>query len=306
MHQISRYFPESDCFFTAFYATGFIDFLVRNHLLDFTIMGGKFREQTEKYFHANNLRIDYRATRNDYDLVFTCQDILVQGNIKDKRLVLVQEGMTEPENILYHVVRLFSLPRWMAGTSATGLSRAYHLFFVASEGYRELFISKGIDPSKIKVTGIPNFDNIESFLQNEFPYRNFVLVATSDRRETMNSENRKRFLINAVRIANGRQIIFKLHPNENWERAKKEIDKYVPGAIVYTDQDINPMIANCDVLITARSTVVYIGMILGKEVHSEFRLDLLKKLVPIQNGGTSAKEIARISKQELYTPYYND
>ena len=26
----------------------------------------------------------------------------------------------------------------------------------------------------------------------------------------------------------------------------------LPGAIVYTDQDINPMIANCDVLITAR------------------------------------------------------
>ena len=30
-------------------------------------------------------------------------------------------------------------------------------FCVASEGYRDLFISKGVKPEKIYVTGIPNF-----------------------------------------------------------------------------------------------------------------------------------------------------
>jgi hypothetical protein len=40
-------------------------------------------------------------------------------------------------------------------------------------------------------------------------------------------------------------------------------------------------------------------MALKKEVHSDFSMDYLQKLVPIQNGGTSAKEIARISKQQL-------
>jgi hypothetical protein len=297
MHKISQNFDDCDCFFTSFYATGPIDLLVKKRLLDFTILGGKFREQTENYFSANHLQTDYQAKNNHYDLVFTCQDIIIPGNIRRKKIVLVQEGMTEPENLVYHMVKSFSLPRWLAGTSATGLSHAYDLFFVASEGYRDLFVSKGVDPSKIKVTGIPNFDNAVQYLHNDFPLRNFVLAATSDRRETLNYENRKKFIQKVVKIANGRKIIFKLHPNENWDRATSEINRYEPGALVFTNVNINPLIANCDVLVTLHSSVVYVALALGKEVHSSISLDLLRKLMPIQNNGTSAKEIERISRQ---------
>jgi len=301
MHQISQYFGDCECFFSSFYATGAIDLLVKRGLLNFTILGGKFREQTENYFKEKNLVTDYQGRNNDYDLVFTCQDIMVPRNIKRTKLVLIQEGMTEPENISYYLVKLLSLPRWLAGTSMTGLSNAYDLFFVASEGYRELFISKGVDPSKIRVTGIPNFDHASQFLQNDFPYRNYVLVATSDRRETMNFEDRKKFIQKVLGIANGRLVIFKLHPNEKWERATKEINKYAPGALVYTNVDINPLIANCDVLVTIHSSVVYMGMALGKEVHSAFSVELLKKLTPIQNNGTSASEIASISRNYFFS-----
>ena len=187
----------------------------------------------------------------------------------------------------------------MAGTSATGLSSLYDLFFVASEGYKELFIKKGVSPSKIHVTGIPNFDNIKEFIYNDFPYKNYVLAATSDRRETFNFENRKKFIRKVLDIANDRQIIFKLHPNENWKRASKEIKKIIPNALVYINVNINHLIANCDVLVTRYSSVVYIGITLGKEVYSDFNLNTLYTLTPIQNKGRSASRIAQITSDLL-------
>ena len=63
-------------------------------------------------------------------------------------------------------------------------------------------------------------------LGNDFPYRDYVLVATSDRRETYNYENRKRFIQKANGIAAGRRIIFKFHPNENAERACREVERH--------------------------------------------------------------------------------
>ena len=62
------------------------------------------------------------------------------------------------------------------------------------------------------------------------------------------------------------------------------------------------MIANCDVLITKYSSVAYVGMEFGKEVHSYFNEDDLKKLMPIQNNGTSAERIARIGIHLLESP----
>jgi len=299
MHQISQHFGDCDCFFSAFYATGAIDFLVQKGMLDFTILGGRFREWTENYLKENQLSTDYQGRNHKYDLVFTCQDLIIPKNIRKSKIVLVQEGMTEPENLMYHMVKFFSLPRWLANTSMTGLSDRYDLFFVASDGYRDLFISKGIDSSKIRVTGIPNFDHAAKYFNNGFPIKNYVLAATSDRRETMNYENRRLFIQKVMKIAAGRQVVFKLHPNENWDRATKEIHKYAPGALVYTNVDINPLIASCDVLITVYSSVVYIGLAMGKEVYSDYSLELLKKLTPIQNNGTSAREIARITRQYL-------
>ena len=209
--------------------------------------------------------------------------------------------MTDPENFMYYLVKALKLPRWLASTSTTGLSHAYDKFCVASEGYRDFFITKGIKPQKICVTGIPNFDNCKQYYNNDFPHKNYVLVATSDTRETYKYENRKKFIRNAVKIANGRQLIFKLHPNELVERATKEINQYAPHALVFPQGKIEEMIANCDVLITRFSSVVYVGLALEKEVHSDFDINLLKKLMPIQNDGTSAKNIAQVGEELIET-----
>jgi hypothetical protein len=299
MHQISKQLNYCECYFSPFYGDGFVGYLSKTHLLDFSVLGGQFRERTLNYLESNNLKIDYEGKQNDYDIVFTCSDLVIPQNIRNKKVILVQEGMTDPENFIYHLVKTLKLPRWIASTSTTGLSNAYDKFCVASVGYRDLFIRKGVKPEKIVVTGIPNFDNCKKYLNNNFPFRNYVLVATSDARETYKYENRGKFIRKAVEIANGRQLIFKLHPNELVERATNEIETYAPGALVFSEGNTEHMIANCDVLITKYSSVVYVGLALGKEVYSAFNLDELKRLLPLQNNGTSAENIAAVAKELL-------
>lgn len=302
MHQISKYLSDYDCYFTPYYSDKFINFFAQRGILDFSILGGSFRKNTENYLRTHNLETDYRGLKNLYDLVFTCSDLIIPKNIRNKKIILVQEGMTDPENLFFHLIKYIDIPRWIAGTSANGISNMYNLFCVASEGYKDFFIRKGARAEKIIVTGIPNFDNARQFLNNDFPYKNFVLVATSDMRETFKLENRKKFIKECLEIANGRQLIFKLHPHEKFDRAIREINKYAPGALVFPSGNIDYMIANCDVLITKYSSVVYLGMLLGKEVHSAFNLEELKKLVPLQNNGTSAERIARIGIHLLEEP----
>lgn len=61
------------------------------------------------------------------------------------------------------------------------------------------------------------------------------------------------------------------------------------------------MIANCEVLITQYSTVVYTGIVLGKEVHSYFDVEQLRQLAPLQNGGQSGQRIAQVCQHILET-----
>ena len=58
------------------------------------------------------------------------------------------------------------------------------------------------------------------------------------------------------------------------------------------------MIANCDVLVTQFSSTAYVGLALGKEVHSYFDVDELRRLCPVQNGD-SARRIADVCRELL-------
>jgi hypothetical protein len=295
MHAIGKHLcSRFDCFFTPYYTDGPLRHLKPLGLLDMTIMGGPMRARTDRYLAENRLPLDLEGRMGPYDLVLTCSDLIVQKNIRESAIVLVQEGMTDPEDFSYHLVRKLNLPRWLASTSTTGLSLAYEKFCVASEGYRQFFARKGIPLSRMEVTGIPNYDNCASLLQNDFPHRGYVLACTSDTRETFKRDDRKKFIDQCLTIAAGRQLIFKLHPNENYLRSRAEIQRWAPLALVFHDANTDHMIANCDVLVTQFSTVVYTGLALGKECHSYFDLEHLKRLVPLQNGGTSAGNIARI------------
>jgi hypothetical protein len=295
-YQISRHLKEYDLFFTPYYTDGLLHFFVRAGLLNFTILGGQAKRSTETYLTDNFCRIDYQGKSNNYDLVVTCSDLIIPNNIKSKQIILVQEGMVDPENIKYHMVKKLKLPHFFANTSMTGLSHSYQAFCVASQGFKDLFVNKGISPDIIRVTGIPNFDNVQQYCDNDFPNRDYVLAATSQLRETFKYENRKKFIQKAVAIANGKQIIFKLHPNEKKERAIREIKKYAPDSLIFPSGNTNHMIANCDTLITKYSSVVLVAQALGKKIHSDLDDAFLKDISPVQNNGRSAKNIADICR----------
>lgn len=298
MHAIAEHFPEYSCFFTPYYIGDFRDDLVKS-LFDRSILGGVYRKQTEAYLAAHVLPVDEKGLSNSYDLVFTCQDIIIPSNIRNKKIFLVQEGMTDREGFRFKLMRTLKLPRWFAGTASTGLSDAYRLFFVASEGYRDLFWNKGVKFDKLRITGIPNFDNAEEYLNSSFPYSNYVIAVTSNLREVMEYENRKKIICKARDIAGNRLLIFKLHPGENIERATREINRYAPDALVFSTGNTNTMIAHCETLVTRRSSVMYVAYALGKKVYADVPSDEIELMMPIQNNGTSARIIAEMTKKYL-------
>jgi hypothetical protein len=300
MHQIAVHLCEHDCRFSPFYVDGpVLSTLRRLGMLEHTIISGRPRALTLEYLRRHDLALDDGGRDGRYDLVVMGTDVVVPDNVEGRSMVLVQEGMTDPENYRYHLVRCLGLPRYMANTSVTGLSNLYLRFCVASTGFKNVFLKKGVSAEKMVVTGIPNFDHASSFFDNDFPHRNYVLAATSCLRENLKYENRIGFIRKSVEIAQNRKLIFKLHPNENLDRARREIARYAPDALVYSEGNTNHMIANSDVLITRYSSVVLLAAAMGKEIHSDLDPDWLEQVKPLQNGGTSAQRIAEVCQDCL-------
>lgn len=305
MHQIALCLPECDCFFTQYFGDHpIIRYATEKGWMDNTIMGkGRFKQMSDAYLSKHGLQNDYRGEQlgNKYDLVVLCTDMTVPKIARNTKSLWVQEGMIDQKTWRSKLVKALRLPAfWTADTSLNGSSNLCDIYCAASEGYRNYFAQMGTDPHKIVVTGIPNFDNAARLLQSRFPISGYVMVATSDIRETYRSDDREGFLQRAVQIANGRQLLFKLHPNENYDIATAEIRRIAPpNALIYQEGNTDEMIAHCDELITQWSTVVYTGIALGKKVHSYFDLDRLYELAPVQNGGQSAKNIADICRAYL-------
>jgi hypothetical protein len=302
MHKIAKQLDGFNCFFTPFYADGLENFAAGMGWLTFSILGGQHLAATQTYLEQNFLPLDLRGRERIYDLVVTCSDLIVPKSIRGNRIVLVQDGITEPETWLYKMVRQFKLPRYLANTASLGLSDAYDIFCVGSEGYRQHFIEKGVRADKIAVTGMPNFDELAGCYKNDFPLHDYVLVATSPLRESFRRDNRSAFLCKCVEIAAGRPLIFKLHPTENASRAVREIRRIAPDALVYTSGNVNQMIANASVVITQQSTCTFVAVALGKELYTNLDIKTLKRLMPIQNGGVSSKRIASLCRRLLHMP----
>ncbi|WP_198175185.1 hypothetical protein [Spirosoma telluris] len=172
MHQISAELAEEyDCWFSQYYADSkLINWAVRKGWLDYTVLGGKFREGSEAYLRQRNLNLDYQARLNQYDLIVTCSDLIVPDAVRATKSIWVQEGMIDEVTWLSKLVKALGLPRYFSiGTSLNGSSNLCDIYCAASEGYKSFFIEMGTDASKIMVTGMPNFDNVRQFLINDFP-----------------------------------------------------------------------------------------------------------------------------------------
>jgi hypothetical protein len=300
MHQIARALPEVEAWFTPYFSDHWgIRLLVKLGLFEPTIMGFRRRGICLDYLNAHGLRVDLHGERNRYDLCVSCNDQALPTVLSTTPWVLVQEGIQEGPNWRTQVWRRARIiPRALATTATFGLSDRYTRFCVASEGYRRRYLAEGIAAEKLVVTGIPNFDNFERFRQNRFPHRGYVLVCTSDARETLMGADRQEFLKQAVRVASGRQLIFKLHPNERVDRATREIRKVAPGSLIFAEGSAEEMVANCDVLFTEWSSLTFCGVALGKEVHSLHSVEEVKELLPVQHG-RAAQEIGGVVRDLL-------
>lgn len=300
MHAIAEQIGGIDAYFSPFYVTGPLVALQKMGLMEMSIAGKQLAGVCLDYLQEQNLPIDYGGTDRNYDLVVTCTDQFVPSNVRRRPVVLVQEGMLDPAGFLYRAHRALPwlVPTWMAGTAATGQSQLFTRFCVASEGYRDLFVERGIEADKIVVTGIPNFDNCKKYYDNDYPHHGYVLVCTSDARETFKSDDRIAFIEEAKRIAGERQLVFKLHPNEKHERAAREIHALVPDAIIETSGRAEEMVANASELICQYSSLAFVGIALRKKVHSYFDIEELKRLCPVQNA-SSAERIARVCRTVL-------
>jgi len=301
MHQISKHLEDDyDCWFSQLFPdSAFLKAIVKyTPVANGTVLAGQFKERSENYLQEHSLQIDYGGNLHPYDLVVNCTDMIVAEKFRQTKTVWVQEGMIDRRTPLTELVKAVGLAPYFTGdTSLNGSTNVCDIYCAASQGYKNYFVKHGTDHRKLIVTGIPNYDDHFQFIGNDFPYHNYVMVATSDMRETYKFENRIAFIKNAVKIAAGRQLLFKLHPNERFDRAEAEISKHAPaGTMIYHTGNTSHMIANCSELITQYSTVVYTGISLGKKVHSYFDVEELKRLAPIQNGGTSAKSIAQVCR----------
>src|SRR5262249_38104640 len=65
-------------------------------------------------------------------------------------------------------------------------------------------------------------------------------------------------------------------------------------ALVLTEGNTEHMIANCAAVVAQYSTVAFTAAALGKEVHSYIDPDLLRRILPLQNGGPSAGPIPHV------------
>src|ERR1700761_4142571 len=188
MHQIASQLSEYDCYFSQLYSKHPIVRLVqRTGLLDTTILSGEFKRKGDAYLAKHQLRNDYAQNvyGNNYDLVVLCSDLLVTKELTRTKTIWVQEGMTDPMTNWARLTRRMGLPSyWAANTAYNGSSNICDVYCAASEGYKQQFSELGTENDKIFVTGIPNYDNAAGYLQNDFPYRGYVLAATSDIRET--------------------------------------------------------------------------------------------------------------------------
>src|SRR5262249_25454856 len=158
------------------------DVLRRMYLLEFIALGHEFTRECIDFLNRHDLPVDHRGRRGGYDLVVTCSDLLVQKNIAGTPLIGVQEGMIDPQLFWWKVRQLapwLPLPRWAAGTACTGLSNQYDRYCVASEGYKDDFVSRGALGDRLVVTGLPNFDNFNRHVKPGHWIEGHVLACTS-------------------------------------------------------------------------------------------------------------------------------
>jgi hypothetical protein len=79
MHKISRHLRGHACYFSPYYADGFIHYLTRVGLLKNTILGGRHYRDTTEYLQDKNLTSTYGVFDVGWQYFFTAMSVLNRG-----------------------------------------------------------------------------------------------------------------------------------------------------------------------------------------------------------------------------------
>ncbi len=296
-----------DCWFSPVYSAHNLTyrFVSKLGIIKHTTLNPYYLKKVIQSMEGLGLRMDIGA-KNSYDLIVLGNDFYMPQDLRSRSpKVLVQEGWVWTKNWRRWLCEHTFLPPWFAVGDGIGLSRNYDYFCVASQGYKELFKQSGIDEHRLVVTGLPTLDAVEqdfAHFVDETRESKFVLVTTHPSREYFEGENRKQLLMKARRVAKGFPIVVKLHPNEDFVRATREIAEWLPEAKVVVDVDVNYLIANCSALVTTYSTTIYYALLLGKDVYCSYPTNEIRKLLPEQNG-QAAHRIAKVCRTAVMLAY---
>lgn len=300
LHQVVQALGEVDAYFTPAFSDGLAFRLTRAlGLQEVAITGYRRRARAFRYLAEQGLAVDLHGElhRGHYDLVLLCTDLVLPSWLRGATrppTVLVQEGIHDPPSCMATLRQWVpGLPRWLEGTAALGQSDAYDALCVASPGYADFFASRGVARHKLFATGIPNFDDCAAYARQPGPAAGYLLVCTSDARETCMPGDRGRLLERVAALRRGRALHFKLHPNERLPRAHDEIRARFPDAVIHVDGSAERLVAHADEVVCEWSSLAFVALALGKPCHSYRDLDSLKTLLPLQHG-RAAQEIAAL------------
>ena len=301
LHEIARELPEVEAAFTPYYCDAPLQWARRAGLLEFTILGFKLRRRCLAYLDEHGLPVDLEGRAGGYDLVVTCSDLVVPRNTRGLRTVVVQEGILDPFDWTFAVWRrLRWLPPYLTGTAATGLSGRYERFCVASEGYRDLFVGNGAPPERVVVTGIPNFDDCRRF-RRTLPAPRVRPGLLVGRPRDVQAGRPARLPAPLPHAGRRPPAVREAAPERGRAAGHPRSARSCPSARVFAEGSAEEMIANCAVLVTQYSSTAFVGLALGKEVHSYYGADELRRLLPVQNG-CAARNIAAVCRDVLARP----
>ena len=298
LHEISKHLETAyQCYFTPYYADGLVDVFRRFGWLESTILGESHQKATLNYIKKYNLKLDHRGNDHDYDLVVTGSDLVVQNNIRGKKLLLVQEEITVPDTPFTQLVEWLTVPRLLANTSANGLSDRYDIFCVASQGYADRYVRKGLNPEKIKVTGIPRYASLQDARHETTVDRGVVHFATTPLSEPLKPKVRKAYLKEATQIADGRKIRIKLLPKGHVRRAKRQLRKIFPLVPIVVGDNLNQHFAR-----SRESICVLTAFTMAEKLHIFSDAQDVLSLMQVEQQIDSAEKIAKICRHLLNTP----
>src|SRR5262249_10077928 len=103
MHKIAMELGDHECFFTTYYGSPALELANKVRLTESSVRGYKLSARAQAYLDRHGVACDQGGRNGPYDLVVTCSDQVTQPNIRHVPIVLVQEGMTDPEGPLYQV-----------------------------------------------------------------------------------------------------------------------------------------------------------------------------------------------------------